>query len=108
MNVLLRKLAVLKERLAMTREDSILTQTWVTNDGRCLNAAEITDSHLRAIRDLLRGELTRDEDACRAELAAWMTAWHAKDDEMDHDPFRAGWIQIINDEIARRMTCPTP
>ena len=94
----------------MTREDSILTQTWVTDDGRYLSAAEITDSHLRAIRDLLRSELTRDdEDACRDELTVWMAAHaagaHAEDDEMDHDLFRAGWIQIVNDEIARRLTC---
>lgn len=95
----------------MTREDSILTRTWVTNDGRYLTTAEITDDHLRAIRNLVRSELTpgRDEDVCRAELAAWMKAHtageHAMKDEMEHDLFRVGWIQIINDEIARRLTC---
>ena len=95
----------------MTREDSILTKTWVTNDGRYLTAAEITDDHLRAIRNLVHSELTpgRDEDACRDELAAWMDAHvagkHSYEEEMDHDLFRAGWIQIINDEIARRPSC---
>ena len=92
----------------MTREDSILAKTWVTNDGRYLSAAEITDSHLRAIRDLLRSELTpgRNEDVCRTDLVVWMAGSHAEDDEMDHDLFRAGWIQIVNDEIARRLTIP--
>lgn len=95
----------------MTREDSILTKTWVTNDGRYLTVDKIDDDHLRAIRNLVRSELTpgHDEDACRAELAIWMAAHtagdHAEDDEMDHDLFRVGWIQIIRDEIAWRLTC---
>jgi hypothetical protein len=94
----------------MTREDSILTRTWVTNDGRYLGVAEIADDHLRAIRSYLRQELTHglDESACRAELAAWMIAHaagvHAVEDEMDHDLFRAGWIQITSEEIARRSS----
>lgn len=94
----------------MTREDSILTKIWVTNDGRCLTVNEITDDHLRAIRNMLLSELTpgRDEESYHKALAAWMAdhakGLHADDEEMDHDAFRAGWIQIVNVEIARRLT----
>jgi hypothetical protein len=89
----------------MTREDSILTRTWVTNGGRYLGVSEIADDHLR--QELTPGS---DESTCRAELAAWMTTHaagvHAVDDEMDHDLFRAGWIQITGEEIARRSSWP--
>lgn len=94
----------------MTREDSILTRTWVTNDGRFLGISEITDDHLRAIRGFLRQELTPglDESSCRAELAAWMiehaAGAHTVEDEMDHDLFRVGWIQIVGEEITRRFS----
>ena len=95
----------------MTREDSLLTKTWVTNDGRYLDVVEITDDHLRAIESLLRRELTpgRNEGGLRTELAAWMDAHargtHAFEDEMDLDLYRAGWLQIIGDEFARRTAC---
>jgi len=95
----------------MTREDSISNKTWVTNDGRYLAASEISDDHLRAIRNLLRSELTAgsDEDCLHEELAAWMAdhavGAHELEDEMSHDLYRAGWIQIVTDEIARRLEC---
>ena len=96
----------------MTREDSILTKTWVTNDGRYLMIAEITDDHLRAIRNLLRSELTpgSDEDRLHEELANWMAdhvaGAHELEDEMAHDVYRVGWIQLVTHEIARRLPCP--
>jgi len=94
----------------MTREDSIFTKTWVTNDGRCLTIAEITDDHLRALRVYLRGELPHacDETVLGDALACWMTdhaaGAHTYDDEMGLDIFRVGWLQIVDAEIAKRST----
>jgi hypothetical protein len=96
----------------MTREDSIRTQTWVTNDGRYLTADAITPDHLAKIRDMLRSDLTPGYDeAAGRQLASDFVAkrenildysidgsWA----ELDLDAFRAAWLQIIDDEFARR------
>lgn len=46
----------------MTREDSIRTRTWVTEDGRYLTVDEIGEDHLRNIGTLLRSQLTPGYD----------------------------------------------
>ena len=97
---------------AVTREDSIRTKTWVTNDGRYLTVDEITPDHLLRIEEMLRRELTAgyDETAGR-ELASDFAARresildYSIDDswaELDLDAFRSAWLQIIDDEFARR------
>lgn len=95
----------------MTREDSIRTKTWVTNDGRYLTVDQITADHLLRIDEMLRRELTPGYDeAAGRELALDLAAkrenildysidgWA----ELDHDAFRAAWLQIIENEFARR------
>lgn len=96
----------------MTREDSIASKTWVTNDGRYLNVAEITDDHLLALQAYLREAQSagRDAGADQATLAIWM-ADHAEgkiapDEEMKLDVFRSGWLQIVAAEIAARPHLP--
>lgn len=91
----------------MTREDSILSKTWVTNDGRYLNVAEITDDHLRNIRHMLLTNLPPGYDLTSGREIArdWMTKWEQQllggDDDLDRDAYAAAWIQIIDDELAR-------
>lgn len=96
----------------MTREDSIRTRTWVTDDGRYLTVDQIADDHLIAIRSMLRHELTPGYDETRGrEIASDFVAkrenildytidgtWA----ELDLDAYRSAWLQIIDDETARR------
>ena len=61
----------------MTREDSIRTKTWVTDDGRCLTVDEITPDHLLRIEEMLRRELTPgyDEEVGREiRVTSWPDA----------------------------------
>jgi hypothetical protein len=94
----------------MTREDSIRTRTWVTNDGRYLTVDEITDDHLIAIRGMLRAELTPGYDETRGrEIASDFVANRENlldyTIDLDHDAYRSAWLQIIDDESARRTAC---
>ncbi len=93
----------------MTREDSIRLKTWVTNDGRYLTVDQITPNHLRAIQAMLRRELTPGYDeAAGREIARDFVARHESildyTIELDHDAFRAAWLQIIDNELAQRVT----
>lgn len=102
----------------MTREDSIRTRTWVTNDGRCLTVAEIADDHLVAIGSMLRRELTPgyDEATGRAIASDFVTkrenildyAIDGSWAELDLDAYRSAWLQIIDDETVRRRKLPCP
>ena len=96
----------------MTREDSIRTRTWVTDDGRYLTVDQIADDHLDKIRSMLRRELTPGYDEAKGrEIAQDVVAgrenildytvdgtWA----ELDLDAYRSAWLQIIDDEAARR------
>ena len=96
----------------MTREDSIRSKTWVTNDGRYLTIDQITLDHLLRIKCCLRQELTPgyDEAAGRKIVRDFASkrenildytidgSWA----ELDLDAFRSAWLQIIDDEFARR------
>ena len=91
----------------MTREDSIRTRTWVTNDGRYLTVDEITDDHLIAITNILRHELTPGYDERRGrEIAKDFVAKRENlldyTIDLDHDAYRSAWLQIIEDEVAKR------
>ena len=91
----------------MTREDSIRTKTWVTDDGRCLTVDEITPDHLLSIEEMLRRELTPgyDEEVGREIARDFVARRESILDytiDLDHDAFRAAWLQIIDDEFARR------
>lgn len=99
----------------MTREDSIRTRTWVTDDGRYLTVDAITDDHLRNIRLMLCTDMTPDYDqAAGCEIARDFASrrenlldytidgtWA----ELDRDAYAATWLQIIDDEFARRQPC---
>jgi hypothetical protein len=92
----------------VTREDSIRTKTWVTEDGRYLTVDEITDDHLRNIRLMLRAgmtpgydqaagrEIVRDLETRREKLLDYTI-------ELDRDEYTAAWLQIIADEFTRRQ-----
>ena len=95
----------------MTREDSIRTKTWVTNDGRYLTVDQMSADHLLRIEEMLRREMTPGYDeAAGRELARDLAAkrenildysidgWA----ELELDAFRSAWLQIIDDEFARR------
>lgn len=97
----------------MTREDSIRTKTWVTNDGRYLTVGEITSDHLRNIRHFLSIAMTpgydqafgralvRDGAELRENLLDYTIegTWA----ELDRDAYAAAWLQIIDDELTRRL-----
>ena len=90
----------------MTREDSIRTKTWVTNDGRYLPVDEITSDHLRAIRRMLCEGLPPgyDQAAGREVARAWVARTEREPDftaELDRDAYAAAWIQIVDDELNR-------
>lgn len=99
----------------MTREDSIRTKTWVTEDGRYLTVNEMTDDHLHNIRRMLlagmppgynqaagRG-LAHDWEAGRESLLDYTLndTWA----DFDRDTYAAAWLQIIDNEFARRQSC---
>jgi hypothetical protein len=95
----------------MTREDSIRTKTWVTEDGRYLTVGEINYDHLFAIRSMLRKELTPGYDEVRGrEIASDFVAKRESlldyTIDLDLDAYRSAWIQIIADEFARRQERP--
>lgn len=96
----------------MTREDSIRMRTWMTNDGRYLVVDKITPEHLTRIRAMLRHEMsTGYDEAAGRQIACDFVAkrenildysidgtWA----ELDLDAYRSAWLQIIDDEFARR------
>lgn len=95
----------------MTREYSIRTKTWMTNDGRCLSIQEITEDHLRNIRAMLINDLPPgyDQKAGRQIASAWMTRHESLLDylddtcaELDREAYAAAWIQMIEDELTQR------
>jgi hypothetical protein len=91
----------------MTRDDSIRSKTWMTEDGRYLNVAAITASHLLSIEDMLRRELTPgyDERAGRENARDFVAEQERLVDDtvdLDLDAFRSAWLQIIADEFTHR------
>jgi hypothetical protein len=100
----------------VTREDSIRTKTWVTDNGRYLTVDKITDAHLRNIGSMLRLELTPGyNEAWGRQIASDFVAKHENIldysidgtwAELDHDAYRAAWLQIIDDEFTRRQSTP--
>jgi len=96
----------------MTREDSLRTKTWVTNDGRYLAVNEISDDHLHNIRQMMLDDLPPgyDQVAGRKVASDWMArpesllnytidgTWA----ELDRDAYASAWLQIIKDELALR------
>jgi hypothetical protein len=91
----------------MTREDSIRTRTWVTEDGRYLTVDQISDDHLENIRAMLRGQLTPGYDEVRGrQIASDFVAEHENlldyTIELDLDAYSSAWLQIIDDEQRRR------
>ena len=100
----------------MTREDSIRTKTWVTEDGRYLTVDEITDDHLRNIRQRLCDDMTPgyDQTAGREMVRDFMEKRESLLDynidgtwaELDLDAYRSAWLQIVDDECARRHNAP--
>jgi hypothetical protein len=99
----------------VTREDSIRKRTWVTDDGRYLIVDEITDDHLRNIRHMLCTDMTPgyDQAAGRVMAQDFMANRENLLDytidgtwaELDRDAYASAWLQIIDDEFARRQTC---
>jgi hypothetical protein len=79
----------------MTREDSIRTRTWVTEDGRYLTVDEITGDHLHSIRLMLLNDLSPGYNLAEGRKIAsdWI---HRAENLLDYT------IQIINDELLRR------
>lgn len=96
----------------MTREDSIRTKTWVTEDGRYLAVDEIDPDHLSALRGMLRRELTPGYDETVGRMIVTAFAEHRESlldyttegsqAELDLDAYRSAWLQIIDDEVVRR------
>lgn len=91
----------------MTREDSIRLRTWVTDDGRYLTVGEITEDHLRAIAGMLRREMTTgyDETNGREMVRRFMEKQETMLDytvDLELDEYRSAWLQIVDDELARR------
>lgn len=96
----------------MTREDSIRTKTWVTEDGRYLTVDQIPSDHLDKIHSMLRRELTPGYDETQGrQIVNDIVAdrenildfnidgtWA----EIDLDKYRSAWLQIIDDEQSRR------
>ncbi len=97
----------------MTRVDSICTKTWVTEDGRRLTVNEITDAHLRNIRRTLLVGMTPgyNQTAGRRLVHDWeagretLLDYTLNDSDLDQDTYAAAWLQIIDDEFARRRSC---
>jgi hypothetical protein len=107
----------------MTREDSLRTKMWVTEDGRYLTVNEISDDHLHNIRRMMLNDLSPGYDLAvgRKIASAWMAGVeaamtrhrvdryesllytaHGTWDELDRDAYAAAWLQIIDDELALR------
>ncbi len=91
----------------MTREDSIRTKTWVTEDGRYLTVDQIRPDHLLRIEHLLRSQLTPgyDESIGRQVASDFVAKRESLLDytiDLDLDAYRSAWLQIIDDEFARR------
>lgn len=96
----------------MTREDSIRTKTWVTDDGRCLVIGDIANDHLDNIRRMLITDLTPgyDQETGRRIASDFVAACHNYTIdytiELDRDAYISAWLQIIDTEVARRQSCP--
>ena len=100
------------------RGHCILTKTWITNDGRWLRVDEIGIDHLHKIRHMLCNELPRGYDLAegRKITQGWLALAQNESlpdecadvvyDALDHDAFRASWIQIADDELSRRGAFP--
>ena len=91
----------------MTREDSIRTRTWVTEDGRYLTVDQIAPDHLLRIEEMLRSQLPPgyDTTAGRQIASDFVAEQENQLDytiEMDRDAFSSAWLQIIEDEFVRR------
>jgi len=107
----------------MTREDSLRTKTWVTEDGRYLTLNEISDDHLHNIRRMMLSDLPPRYDLATGRKIAsdWMTvveaamtrhqveryenllySAHGTWDELDRNAYAAAWLQIIDVELAMR------
>src|SRR4029077_3008597 len=96
---------------AMTREDSIRTQTWVTNDGRYLSVDEITDDHLCNIRRMLIADMTPGYDQTAGRQIAQdsksllnysSVAIDGSWTELDRDMYASAWLQIIDTALEQR------
>jgi hypothetical protein len=97
----------------MTREDSIRSKTWVTDDGRYLTVDEITDDHLHNIRLMLCAGITPGYDQTAGREIARARAARRENlldytidgtwAELDQDMYAAAWLQIIDDELAQRQ-----
>lgn len=91
----------------MTREDSLRTKTWVTNDGRYLTVDEITEDHLKNIRSMMLSDLPPGYDMIQGREFAQNWILHEtseSSEELDRNPYTAAWLQIIDDELVRRRT----
>lgn len=93
----------------MTREDSIRTRTWVTEDGRYLTPEEMTSDHLHSIRRMLINDLPRGYDRTEGQRIAgdWLRrtanlSMSENTAELDRNAYDAAWIQILDDELLRR------
>ena len=107
----------------MTREDSLRTKTWVTEDGRYLTVSEISDNHLHNIRRMMLNDLPPGYDLAigRKIASDWMATVeaaiarhqverhesllytiHGTWAELDRDAYAAAWLQILDDELALR------
>lgn len=109
--------------MPMTREDSLRTKTWVTEDGRYLTVSEISDDHLHNIHRMLLDDLPPgyDQAVGRKITRDWMAAVeaaiarhqverhedllsnvHGTWAELDRDAYASAWLQIIDDEQTLR------
>lgn len=91
----------------MTHEESIRTRTWVTHDGDFLPFDRIPDDHLRAIRSMLRRQLTpgyNEGTSCEITRYSIVKPVNHSDYaiEMDYNSFRSAWCQVIDAELAQR------
>lgn len=92
----------------MTRADSLRTKAWITNDGRYLTVDEITVNHLHNIRCMMLNDIPPGYDLVQGREIArnWVLQEDLEDledsTELDREPYAAAWLQIIDDELARR------
>ena len=94
----------------LTRESALRSKTWMTNDGRCLTVAEITDDHLHNIRCMLLSDLPPAYNLAQGCAIArnWLLREELEDSaELDFEPYAAAWIKIIDEELAQRVRSPS-
>jgi hypothetical protein len=88
-------------------EYSLRTKTWMTDDGRWLTLNKIDSDHLANIYHWVGAHMTPGYDRATgcAIASAWMRGERAADAQLDQDAYYAAWLQIVEDELARRQPC---